>query len=158
MKFFHMANTYTQIHLQLVFAVPNRNSLIKNQWKDELFQYITGTIQNHGHKLIIINSMPDHIHLLIGMRPIESLSHLVQHIKQDSSKWINSNRLVDSKFKWQEGYGGFSYAKSQIPAVINYIKNQEIQHKRKSFIEEYKEFLEKFELAFDERYIFKRVL
>lgn len=152
-----MANTYTQIHLQIVFAVQNRASLILPTWKDELYKYITGIVQHNDHKMIIVNGMPDHLHLVIGMRPVQALSDLLKHIKGDSSKWINEKGFVKGKFQWQEGFGAFSYAKSQLPAVINYVQNQEIHHQKKTFIEEYKEFLEKFEVQYDERYIFKAI-
>lgn len=152
-----MPNTYTQINIQAVFSVQDWHSIIKKSWKDELYKYITGIIQNHGHKVLAINGMPDHIHIFLGMRPTQSLSELIQNIKGDSSKWINKKGFVQGRFSWQEGFGGFSYGKSQVDNVINYIKNQEIHHRRKSFIEEYLEFLEKFEVPFDERYIFKPV-
>jgi putative transposase len=151
-----MSNTFTQIHLQLIFAVQNRLALIQPSWKDELYRYITGIVQKHHHKLIIINGMPDHVHVLIGMRPSQSLSELLQDIKGSSSIWINEKRLVPGKFQWQEGYGAFSYSKSHVPAVINYILNQEEHHKKKTFMEEYKELLDKFGVDYDERYIFKQ--
>jgi REP element-mobilizing transposase RayT len=150
-----MANTYTQIHLQSVFAVKSRVGLIHKEWKNELFKYITGIIQAYNHKLIAINGMPDHLHLLFGMRPTQSLSDLMQDIKGSSSKWINDRKLVMGHFEWQEGYGAFSYSKSEIPRIINYIQNQEFHHRKLTFSEEYKELLEKFEVDYDERYIFK---
>lgn len=113
-----MPNTYTQIHIQVVFAVENRQSLIQESWKNELFSYITGIIQNHGHKLLQINGVQDHIHILFGLRPTESLSELMKAVKQDSSKWINQQGFVRGRFSWQSGYGAFSYGKSQIPAVV----------------------------------------
>jgi len=152
-----MANTYTQIHIQAVFSVQNRDCIIKQSWKNELYQYITGIIQNYGHKVLAINGMPDHIHVFFGMRPTQSLSDLIQDVKGDSSKWINQKKFIRSHFSWQEGFGGFSYSKSHVDSVIDYIKNQEIHHHKKSFIEEYLEFLEKFEVPYDERYIFKPV-
>lgn len=152
-----MANTYTQIHIQAVFTVQNRDCIIGKSWKDELFKYITGIIQNHGHKVLAINGMPDHVHVLFGMRPTQSLSDLMQDIKGDSSKWINNKKFVAGHFSWQEGYGAFSYSKSHIDAVIDYIKNQEEHHHRKTFIEEYHEILKKFEVVFDEQYVFKPV-
>lgn len=152
-----MANTYTQIHIQSVFSIQDRYCIIQKTWKDELYQYITGIIQNHGHKVLAINGMPDHIHILFGMRPTQSLSDLMQDIKGDSSKWINKKEFIKGRFSWQEGFGAFSYGKSQVNNVIDYIKNQEIHHRRKSFTEEYLEFLGKFEVPFDERYIFKPV-
>jgi putative transposase len=152
-----LANTYIQIHIQAVFAVQNRESLIQNEFKNELYKYITGIIINNKHKLLIINGMPDHIHILFGMRPVQSLSELMQDIKGSSSKWINDNNLTKTKFSWQEGYGAFSYSKSQLPKVIKYIENQEEHHKKRSFLEEYKEFLTAFEIDYDERYIFKKI-
>ncbi|MCD6180691.1 MAG: IS200/IS605 family transposase [Bacteroidales bacterium] len=152
-----MANTFTQIHLHLVFVVQNRASLISTKWENRLYKYISGIIQNNDHKLLAINGMPDHIHILIGMRPTQSLSELMQDIKGDSSKWINENRLVNGKFVWQQGYGAFSYSKSQIPKVINYIKNQKKHHQKVLFIEEYKKILDDFGISFDERYIFKSI-
>lgn len=102
-----MANTYTQIHLQIVFAVQNRASLILPNWKDELYKYITGIVQHNDHKMIIVNGMPDHLHLVIGMRPVQALSDLIKHVKGDSSKWINEKGFVKEKFQWQEGFGAF---------------------------------------------------
>ncbi len=152
-----MANTYTQIHIQAVFAVQNRHCLIDKVWKDELHKYMTGIIQNYDHKVLQINGMPDHIHILFGMRPTQSLSDLMQKVKQDSSKWINKNRFVKGKFSWQAGFGAFSYSKSQLPRVINYIQNQENHHKKKSFTEEYLDFLNEFDINFDNRYLFKPI-
>lgn len=152
-----MPNTYTQIYIQTVFTVQNRISLIKPEWKDELYKYITGIVQNNEHKLIAINGMPDHLHVFIGMKPHQSLSDLMQDIKGDSSKWIDKKGFVSGKFSWQAGFGGFSYSISQIDAVVNYINKQEINHRKKSFIQEYTEFLEIFKVPFDERYIFKPV-
>ena len=152
-----MANTYTQIHIHAVFAVQNRLSLIQNGWREELYKYITGIVENtrHNHKLLQIGGMPDHIHALIGMRPTQSLSDLIQDIKGSSSLWINKKRFVMGKFSWQEGYGAFSYGKSQIDNVVKYIKNQEKHHKKRDFAEEYMEFLKLFEVEFDERYVLK---
>jgi putative transposase len=152
-----MANTYTQIHLQLVFAVQNRISLIQPSWKDELYKYMATIIQNDGHKLLIINGMPDHIHILIGMRPTQSISDLMKEIKRDSSYWINQKKFMQGKFSWQEGYGAFSYSKAQVPTVINYIKNQQEHHTKKAFREEYMDMLKKYEVAFDEQYVFHDV-
>jgi len=152
-----MANTYTQIHIQAVFAVKNRTGLIQGRWKDELYKYITGIIQTHDHKLLAINGMPDHLHVFFGMRPIQSLSELMQDIKGSSSKWINEKKFIKEKFEWQQGYGAFSYSKSQVSTVIAYIQNQELHHQKLTFLEEYKSFLEKFEIDYDERYIFKEL-
>lgn len=152
-----MANTYTQIHIQAVFAVQNRDCIIHRGWKDELYKYITGIVQNNKHKILAMNGMPDHVHILFGFRPSQSLSDLMQDIKGSSSKWINEKKFIKGKFSWQEGYGAFSYSKSDLPNVIQYIKNQEEHHKKKSFIEEYKDLLKKFEIDYDERFVFKPV-
>ena len=152
-----MPNTYTQIHIQIVFAVQNRRSLITKSWETQLFQYITGIIQNHGHKLLIINGMPDHLHIFIGMRPTQSLSDLMRDVKGDSSHWINENKFVAGKFSWQEGYGAFSYSKSQIQNVVRYIENQKQHHSKKSFTDEYTNILREFEIEYDERFIFKPI-
>jgi len=149
-----MANTYTQIHIQFVFAVKYRDGIIHPSFKEELYKYISGIIQNNNHKVLAINGMPDHIHIFIGMRPTQSISDLMQDIKGSSSKWINEKGFLNVKFEWQEGYGAFSYSKSQVNDVIKYIKNQETHHKTKTFREEYLKFLEVFEIEFDERYIF----
>ena len=142
-----MANTYTQIHIQVVFNFKNLDCIIQETWKYELYKYISGIIQNHNHKVLAINGMPDHVHILIGMRPTQSLSDLMQDVKGNSSKWINQKRFTKGKFSWQEGYGAFSYAKSQKEQVVNYILNQELHHKKKTFKEEYTEFLNAFEIA-----------
>ena len=152
-----MANTYTQIHIQAVFTVQNRDCVIKKTWKDELYKYINGIIQNHGHKVLAINGKPDHIHVFFGMRPTQSLSDLMRDLKGDSSKWIKQKEFVKARFAWQEGYGAFSYSKSHVDSVIDYIKNQDIHHRKKSFIEEYHDFLEKFEIDYDERFVFEPV-
>jgi REP element-mobilizing transposase RayT len=150
-----MANTYTQIHIHVIFAVRNRIGLIQNDWRDELYKYITGIIQSYKHKLLAINGMPDHLHAFFGMRPTQSLSDLMQDIKGSSSIWINDRKFVKGKFEWQEGYGAFTYSKSQEANVIAYIRDQEIHHRKRNFLEEYKEFLERFNVDYDERYIFK---
>ncbi|KAF2327376.1 IS200/IS605 family transposase [Flavobacterium daemonense] len=153
-----MPNTYTQIHIHFVFAVKYRNAIIHNTWKDELYKYISGVIKNNNHKLLAINGVSDHIHILIGIRPVQSISELMKSIKQNSSKWINENKFVNAHFEWQEGYGAFSYSKSHLSAVINYIHNQELHHKNKTFREEYIDFLNKFEIDFDEKFIFKELI
>jgi len=153
-----MANTYTQIHIHFVFAVKYRKGIIESQWKDSLYKYITGIIQNNNHKLLSINGMPDHIHILVGLRPSQSISDLMKDVKQGSSLWINENKLAKCHFEWQEGFGAFSYSKSQLPNVIGYIKNQEQHHKIKSFREEYFDILEKFEVEYNEKFIFKELV
>lgn len=152
-----MANTYTQIHIQVVFTVQNRGCLISDIWKDELYKYISGIIRNNNHKLLSINGMPDHVHILLGLRPNKSLSELVQDIKGSSSKWINEKKLVEGKFSWQEGFGAFSYSRSEIPVIAHYIDNQKTHHSRKTFSEEYVEMLNEFGVDFDSRYVFTPV-
>src|SRR6187549_575997 len=119
-----MANTYTQLHMQLVFAVKYRQALIDKTWEEELYKYITGIIQNQNHKLLCINGMPDHLHILIGYRPHQALSDLLKEIKGDSSKWINDRGFTKLKFNWQEGYGAFSYSRSELPNIYKYIESQ----------------------------------
>jgi putative transposase len=153
-----MANTYTQVHLQFVFAVKYRAAVIHPSWKDELYKYITGIVQKNQHKMVSINGMPDHLHLLVGFRPTQSMAELLQDIKGSSSKWINAKRLTGSKFAWQEGYGAFSYSKSHLKNVIAYIENQEQHHALKTFREEYREFLKKFEVDYDEQYNFTELI
>ena len=152
-----MANTYTQIHIHGIFAVQNRISLITESWREELYKYITGIVQNRGHKMLQIGGMPDHIHILVGMRPTESLSDLMKAIKGESSEWINKKQLVVGKFSWQEGYGAFSYSKSQLNNVIKYIANQPEHHKKRDMVAEYVEFLKKFDVEHDIRYVFKTI-
>lgn len=153
-----MANTYSQIHLQFVFAVKYRNSLIAENWKRELYSYISGIIEKQGHKMLAINGMPDHIHIFIGMRPNQTVSDLLQDIKRNSSLWINQKGFVTGKFEWQEGYGVFSYSKSHVDRVVKYIDNQEIHHSKISFRDEYIDFLEKFAVPYDKRYIFDDIM
>ncbi len=153
-----MANTYTQIHIHAVFAVQNRLSLINKLWKDELYKYISGIVKKNNHKLLIINGMPDHIHMLFGMRPTQSLSDLMQDIKGSSSKWINEKDFVKGKFSWQEGFGAFAYSKKEIKNVIQYIKNQEEHHRKRSLNEEYLKILKDFDVDFNEQYIFYDVI
>lgn len=150
-----MPNTYTQIHIQFVFAVKFRKALIEDSYKQELYQYITGIVQSYGHKLLAINGVADHIHIFIGMRPTQSISDLMQDIKGNSSKWVNDKKFLKVKFEWQGGYGAFSYSKSHVQNVINYVKNQEKHHAKQTFRDEYIEFLKKFDIDYDERYIFQ---
>lgn len=152
-----MANTYTQIYLHLVFAVQHRISLIGIEWKDELYKYITGIIQNNKHKLIAINGMPDHLHIAVGYKPHQLIPELLQDIKGSSSGWISKKGFVKGKFKWQEGYGAFSFSHSHIDRVVKYIINQEKHHRKKTFGEEYVELLKKCNIEYDERYILKNV-
>ena len=152
-----MANTYTQIHIHAVFAVQNRRSLINKSWAERLYKYIIAVMQKHGHKVLSVGGMPDHIHILFGFRPTQALSNLIQEVKRDSSEWINQEKLAMGKFSWQEGFGAFSYGKSQISDVANYIETQENHHEKRTFREEYLEILKKFDVEYDEQYIFKDI-
>jgi putative transposase len=149
-----VANTYTQIYIQVVFAVSGRANLLLPEHKEETHKYITGIVSGQGQKLIAINSMPDHLHLLVGLRPDMALSALVREVKASSSNFINKKRWVRGRFCWQEGFGAFSYAHSQLRAVVEYIRNQEQHHSRKSFRAEYMTLLRKFDIAFDSKYVF----
>ncbi len=149
-----MPGTYSQIYIQVVFAVKGRENLIANNWKNDLHKYIAGIIKGKDQKPIIVNGMPDHIHAFIGIKPSMRISDLVRDIKNNSTNFINDNKFVRGKFSWQEGYGVFSYSHSQINDVYNYIANQEEHHKKKSFREEYLELLKKFEIEYDEKYLF----
>lgn len=151
------AGTFSQIYIQVIFAVKHRQSLIDPQWEEELYQYITGIVRNKEQKLLAINGMPDHIHILIGMRPSCCLSDLVREIKKSSNIWINEKGFSRHKFEWQEGYGAFSYGQSSLGNVIKYIQNQKEHHKKRSFHEEYLEFLEKYQIPYKEEYLFKKV-
>lgn len=150
-----MPNSYTKLHIQFVFAVKHREALIHNEWKENLHQYITGIFQQNKHKMLQINSMADHIHIFIGMRPHQSISALVQNVKTESSKWIKAQKFCKGLFGWQDGYGAFSYSKSHVPDVIRYIQNQEIHHRKETFLDEYRKMLKLFEVDYDEQYIFK---
>src|SRR2546421_1414612 len=150
-----MANTLSQIYIHTVFAVSNRESLIKPEFKEDLYKYITGIVRNQGQKLISINGMSDHIHILIGLRPAMALADLVREIKADSSTFVNKNNFVHGRFSWQEGYGAFSYGHSQLDTIIRYIQKQERHHHRRSFKDEYLAWLKKFEIPFEEKYIFE---
>lgn len=152
-----MANSYTQVHIQFVFAVKYRAALIDYLWQERLHQYMTGIFQENKHKMLQINSMPDHLHIFIGMRPHQSISALMQNVKTESSKWIKAQNFCRQPFAWQEGYGAFSYSKSQVPAVVRYVKNQEAHHKKESFLDEYRRHLTLFEIEWDEQYIFKEL-
>ncbi|WP_395054167.1 IS200/IS605 family transposase [Flavobacterium sp.] len=150
-----MADTFTQIYIQIVFAVQNRKALINSTWEEQLYKYITGIITNKGQKLIIINGMPDHIHIFIGMKPTCCLSDLVREIKKSSNTFIKESNFTKSKFNWQEGFGAFSYIHSHIDNVYKYILNQKVRHKKVSFKQEYLEILEKFNVEFKEEYVFE---
>jgi len=153
-----MSDTYTQIHIHLIFAVQNRISMIKSDFRDRLYNYIIAIIQNKNHKVISIGGMEDHVHILFGLRPNQALSELVKDVKINSTKWLNNEVFTFGKFAWQEGYGAFSYGKSQLPDVIHYIENQEKHHKKQTLQEEYKTFLDSFGVEYDDKYIFQTLL
>ena len=150
-----MPGTFSQIYLQVVFAVKGRQNLIENSWKTELNKYIAGTIKGKGQKPIIVNGMPDHIHAFVGLKPVMAISDLVRDIKNNSSNFVNDHNYVKGKFAWQEGYGAFSYSHSHISKVYDYILNQEKHHQKKTFKQEYLHFLKNFEVEFDEKYLFE---
>jgi len=149
-----MPNTFSQIYLQFVFAVSQRRSLIPREHKEELHKYITGLVQRRNAKMLAVHCMPDHVHLFVGFKPTSSISDFVKEIKVESNQFINSKKWVDGKFKWQEGYGVFSYSPSHVDTVVKYVLNQEEHHHSKSFKVEYFEFLKKFNITFDEKYAF----
>lgn len=152
-----MASTFSQIYIQVVFAVKGRESLIQPKWEEELFKYITGIVKNKEQKMLAINGMPDHIHFLIGMKPSCCLSDLVREIKKSSNEFINEKKFSNNKFSWQEGYGAFSYSHSALDNVIKYVLNQKEHHKKQSFREEYMDFLSKFQIEFKDEYLFEWV-
>lgn len=148
-----MANTYSQIYVHIVFAVKGRVSLIPTESKVDIHKYITGIVKNKECKMFVINSMPDHLHTLIGLNPKVSISDLVRDIKSNSTAFIKQKIGIPS-FAWQEGYGAFSYSRSQRQNVIQYIEEQEKHHQKKTFREEYMEFLKAFDIPYDERCVF----
>ena len=147
-------STYSQIYIQTVFAVKGRENLIKPEWGEQLYKYISGIVRNKGQKMLSINGMSDHIHFFIGMKPTCCLSDLVREIKKSSNAFIKEKKFTLSNFSWQEGFGAFSYSHSQIDDVCKYIQNQKEHHKKKTFKEEYIEFLHKFEVEHNEQYLF----
>ncbi len=151
-----MPNTYTRIYIHVVFAVKYRMPLIGSLWKGRLHRYIAGIIGMQGSKLIIVNSVQDHIHILVGMKPHIALSDLVRDIKRDSTAFINENRMAARKFAWQEGYGAFSYSRADLGRVARYIQQQEVHHRRRSFEEEYRLLLKRHHVKFEERYLLDR--
>jgi putative transposase len=149
-----MANTYSQNYVHVVFSVKRRESLIQEEYREHLQRYITGIVQKRNSKMITIFCMPDHTHLFIGLNPATSLSDLVRDIKSGSTNFINEQKWFQTKFSWQEGYGSFTYSKSLIPKVSNYIENQVEHHRKKTFKQEYIEWLKKFEVDYNEKYLF----
>lgn len=152
-----MANTYSQIYIHVAFAVKGRQNLIETSRNEQLQKYMTGIVSGQKQKLLAINNMPDHVHILLGLKPDMALSDLVGDIKTGSSAFINRQRWVRGRFHWQEGYGAFSYSRSQLDTVIRYIQNQPQHHAKKTFREEYVQLLKRFDVEFDERFLFKPV-
>ena len=149
-----MSDTFSQIYIQTVFAVQGRQNLIRHEHKEELQKYITGIISHQGQKLLAIHCMPDHTHILIGLRPGMALSNLMREVKADSCNFINQKKWIAGRFSWQEGYGAFSYGHSQLTNVIRYIQNQEQHHARRTFRDEYLQFLQRFNGSYDPKYLF----
>ena len=150
-----MAGSYSQIYLQYVFAVKGRQNLLQKPWREEVFKYISGIIKGKNQKPIIVNGVSDHVHVLVGLKPAMPIPDFIRDIKNNSSNFINENRWVKGKFSWQEGYGVFSYSHSQIDSVYQYIANQEAHHREKTFKDEYIDFLKKFEIDYEEKYLFE---
>lgn len=150
-----MANTFSQIYIQYVFAVKGRENLLQKPWRDEVFKYIAGIIKGKNQKSIIVNGVSDHVHVFVGLNTTISVSDLIRDIKSNSTNFINEKKFLKQKFSWQEGYGAFSYSHSQIENVYQYIADQEEHHRKKTFKEEYVEFLNKFEIKYDEKYLFE---
>jgi REP element-mobilizing transposase RayT len=149
-----MANTYSQLYIHAVFVVNGRENLLQKPWRDELFKYMAGIIKDKSQKPIIVNGVTDHVHLMIGLHPNMRISDLMRDIKSGSSNFINEKRYVKGRFSWQEGYGVFSYSRSQLDKVYQYILNQEEHHRKSTFKEEYLGLLQKFEIDYDDRYLF----
>jgi len=149
-----MPGTFSQLYVQVVFAVGGRQNLIAKSWSQELYKYMSGIITAKNQKSIIVNGMPDHIHIFIGLRPSMAVSDLVRDVKNNSTNFINERHFVKGKFFWQEGFGAFSYSHSQVKGVYDYILNQEEHHVKKTFKEEYIDLLKKFEIQYDEKYLF----
>ena len=150
-----MADTYTQIHIQAIFAVKYREALIASTWKNELYGYMGGIIKNHSHKVLAINGVEDHVHLFFGFRPTQSLSDLMRIVKGESSEWINSRGFTQKRFRWQGGFAAFSYKLSDVKTIIRYIQNQERHHAKKKFLEEYRDYLNQFEIEYKEQYLYQ---
>jgi REP element-mobilizing transposase RayT len=150
-----MAGTFSQIYIQYVFAVKGRQNLLQKPWRDDVFKYMSGIIKWKNQKPIIVNGVEDHVHVFVGIKPTMKISDLVRDIKNNSSNFINQQKYIQGKFSWQEGYGAFSYAHSQIENLYQYIANEEEHHKRQTFEKEYLKLLKKFEIEYDERFLFK---
>lgn len=150
-----MANTFSQVYLHFVFVVKGRQNLIPRLHKEELHKYITGLVQNRGVRLLAVHAMPDHVHLFVGFGPVMSMSDFIKEIKVETNEFIKGKQWVKGKFAWQQGYGVFSYSHSHVDRVVKYILNQEAHHKRKTFKEEYHQLLDKFQIPYEEKYLFE---
>lgn len=150
-----MANTYSQINIHCVFSVKGRENIITQNFRDELYRYMYGVLKNDGVFPLAVGGWKDHVHVFFELKPDLKISDLIRMLKATSSKWINDNRFVLGKFQWQEGYGAFSYSRSQRDNVINYIRNQEEHHRTRSFKEEYLDLLKKFEVEYKEEFVFE---
>ena len=150
-----MAGTFYQIYIQFVFAVHGRENLLHKSWRDEVFKYMSGIIKGKNQKPIIVNGVSDHVHVFVGLRPSIRICDLVRDIKNNSSRFINEKKFLPGKFEWQDSYGAFSYSRSHIDNVYKYIENQEAHHKKRTFKEEYLDLLKKFEVEYNEKYLFK---
>ncbi len=149
-----MANTYTQLFVHIVFSTKGREKILLNNYRDDLFKYMSGIINGKNQKSLAVNGVTDHVHLFLSIQPTITISDLVRDIKHSSTNFIKEKGFIKNKFNWQKGFGAFTYSKSQIDSVINYIMNQEEHHKQKTFEEEYIEFLNKFDIDYDEKYVF----
>lgn len=150
-----MANTYTQLNAQAVFAVKGRENILTSDFRPQVFEYMTGILRNINQYPLAVNGYKNHVHIFFELHPTTNLSDVMEIVKANSSKWINSNHFVQGHFEWQRGYSAFTYSRSQRNRVIQYLTNQENHHKTQSFREEYLEMLRKFEMEYDERYIFE---
>ena len=151
-------NNYIQVYVHCIFAVKYREAVIAPAWEERLHQYITGIAQNNGHKMLAINSVPDHLHLFVGLNPNQSVSEMMRLIKGDSSEFVNKQQFTNRKFHWQRGYGAFTNSRSQIDSVVKYVMNQKEHHRQTAFREEYIRILKEYEVDFDEKYIFHDLL
>ena len=152
-----MPDTYTQLYIHFIFAVKYREALIKTDWEERLHKYITGIIQNKGHKLIAINGTSNHLHIFVGFNPKDSIAGLIKEVKRNATNFINDKKWLRNKFSWQEGYGAFSNSRSQIDGVVKYILNQKEHHAKRTFKDEYLEILKDYDVEYDERYFFQEL-
>lgn len=150
-----MSGTFSQIYIQYVFAVKGRNNFLLPAFEDEVYKYIAGIIRGNGQKSLAVNGMPDHVHVLVGLKPAMRIDELIRDVKNNVTNFINNNGWLKQRFSWQDGYGAFSYSHSAFGNVIDYIKNQKTHHCKRTFNEEYNELLKKFEIPFEKKYLFE---